>query len=64
MDVALNKITNRLVASEELWEFDVVDEEVYCCPDCLIPLKPASYLKTNKKRPYFRYLKDTPHKID
>jgi hypothetical protein len=64
MDVAFNTVTKRLVASEELWELEVVDKNIYYCPGCSVPLIPASYLKTNKKRPYFRCLKAKPHKID
>lgn len=64
MDIALNTITQRLVASEELWELEVVDKNIYSCPDCSISLIPASYLKTNKKRPYFRYLKANTHTFD
>jgi len=63
MDVAYNIVTTRLVASEELWALDVVDEKIYCCPDCVIPHKPA-YRKTNKKRPYFFHLNSTPHLIN
>ncbi|WP_075603784.1 hypothetical protein [Saccharicrinis aurantiacus] len=62
MDIAYNTVIKRLVASEELWELEVVEKDIYSCPDCYVPLAPASYLRTNKKRPYFRYLK--PHKID
>lgn len=64
MDIAFNTITERLVTSEELWELEMIAKDIYCCPDCSIPLISASYLVTNKKRPYFRYLKTKPHKID
>jgi hypothetical protein len=64
MDIAFDTITEILVASEELWNLEVVDKDIYCCPDCNIPLFPASYRKINKKRPYFFHNKSKPHEID
>lgn len=61
MDIALNIITNNLIACEELWELDEINKEIYRCPDCLTNLIPASFLRTNKKRPYFFYLESKPH---
>lgn len=63
MDVALDIITNKLIACEELWELDEVNKEIYRCPDCLTNLIPASFLRTNKKRPYFFYLESKPHSV-
>ncbi len=64
MDVALNIITNTLTACEELWELNEVNKEIYRCPDCLTILVPASFLRTNKKRPYFFYLENKPHSTE
>lgn len=64
MEIAFNTKTNRLSAIEELRELEIVDADIYCCPDYSTPLKPVSYLKSNKKRTCFFYLKSKLHSED
>jgi hypothetical protein len=54
VDSARDKRTGDIIDAEQLWDFEVVNKDVYQCPGCGIQIFPASYRKNiNKRRPYF-----------
>lgn len=61
MESARDKYTREIVEAEELWQLPTVDRKGYECGSCGVDVYPASYLKTNLKRPYFSLYGDTGH---
>lgn len=61
MESARDKHTNEIVEAEELWQLPSVDRDGYECGSCAVDVYPASYLKTNLKRPYFSLFRNTDH---
>jgi hypothetical protein len=61
MESARDKYTKEIVEAEELWQLPSVDRDGYECGSCTVDVYPASYLKTNLKRPYFSLYRNTDH---
>lgn len=61
MESARDKYTKEIVEAEDLWMLTHVDRNGYECSGCEQPVYPASYLKTNLKRPHFSLFPKTDH---
>jgi hypothetical protein len=61
MESARDKYTKEIVEAEALWQLPSVDRDGYECGSCGVGVYPASYLKTNLKRPYFSLYASTDH---
>lgn len=62
MDCAREKLSGLRVEAESLWYLENIHHDGYECPDCAVPVYPASYDKEiNKKRPYFHLGKGKLH---
>lgn len=61
MESARDRHTKEIVEAEDLWMLPHVDRDGYECSGCKKPVYPASYLKTNLKRPHFSLFPKTDH---